>query len=107
MRGSEDMTGIEVTIAPLVLPHGPRETLAKLRGHGRYALLESASVRPRLAEWSYIAGPARATLYTDGRGTRLFRDGRELGRWDDPFDALRAIASFGDRPRIAGDVPSG
>jgi para-aminobenzoate synthetase component 1 len=101
------MTGIRVTIAPLALPHGPRETMAKLRGRGRYALLESASNVPRLGEWSYIAGPARATLYTDAVCTRLVRAGGEVGRWDDPWAALHAIASFGDAPRIDGEAPAG
>ena len=31
---------------------------------------------PRQAQWSYIAGPALATLYTDETATRLERDGR-------------------------------
>ena len=62
-------------IRPIALPHGPRETIAKLRGEGHYAMHESALVMPRQAEWSYIAGPALATLYTDAGGTSLQRDG--------------------------------
>jgi para-aminobenzoate synthetase component I len=80
--------------------------MAKLRGHGRYALLESALVMPRQAEWSYIAGPARATLYTDGAGTRLERGGRVARRWDDPFDALSDLAAF-DAVHVDGDRPDG
>ena len=82
--------------------------MAKLRGRGGCVLLESALVMPGQAEWSYIAGPALATLYTDVAGTRLQRDGREQGAWADPFDALRQVAAFrADRVRIEGDRPAG
>jgi para-aminobenzoate synthetase component 1 len=102
------MTDIQVTIRPVALPQGPRETMAKLRGEGHYALLESALVMPRQAEWSYIAGPALATLYTDAGGTRLLRGGVVCERWDDPFDALAAMAGdFGVRPRVDGERPAG
>lgn len=89
---------MKLTIEPVSLPHGPRETMARLRAGGeRYALLESALPMPRQAQWSYVAGPARATLYTDGDGTVLARGGRVAARWDDPFEALAAIAA----PRVA------
>ena len=64
-------------------------------GTGRYALLESALPMAGLAEWSYIAGPAVATLYTDATSTRMEREGREIGAWTDPFEALAAIAADG------------
>ena len=48
-----------------------------------------------LAEWSYIAGPALATLTSDELSTRLVREGREIGVWSDPFEALDAIAGDG------------
>ena len=81
--------------------------MAKLRGEGHYALLESALVMPRQAEWSYIAGPALATLYTDAGGTRLQRDGVECGHWDDPFEALAAMARFDAPVQVEVERPAG
>src|SRR5687768_2533347 len=103
------MNEIQVKIEPVDLPHGPRDTMARLRGDGRHALLESALSMPGQAEWSYVAGPARATLYTDARGTRLERDGRVEARWNDPFDAIEAMSFRGlpngdDRPDGLGFV---
>ncbi len=80
--------------------------MARLRGAGRYALLESALPMPRQAEWSFIAGPALATLYTDEASTRLEQHGREIARWADPLEALAAVAS--GRPeavRFDGECP--
>ncbi|HEV7915111.1 MAG TPA: anthranilate synthase component I family protein, partial [Albitalea sp.] len=101
------MTGIQVRLAPVDLPHGPRETMAKLRGLA-CAFLDSALVMPGQAEWSYIAGPARATLYTDAGGTWLQRDGRRQGAWADPLVALRELAVVDpQRVRIEGERPDG
>ena len=92
----------------MALPDGPRGTMARLRGEGRHALLESALPMPRQAQWSYIAGPALATLYTDESTTRLERDGREIASWDDPFEALAAVATGQpERVRFEGDCPEG
>lgn len=102
------MIEIEVTVRPAVLPDGPRGTMARLRGKGRFALLESAMPMPRRAQWSYIAGPALATLCTDERSTRLERDGREIASWADPFEALAAVATGApDRVRFDGECPEG
>jgi len=102
------MIEIEVTIRPVALPDGPRGTMARLRGEGRFALLESALPMPRQAQWSYIAGPALATLYTDETTTRLERDGREIACWADPFEALAAVAAGEpDSVRFEGDCPDG
>jgi para-aminobenzoate synthetase component I len=102
------MTGIEVRIRPVDLPHGPQGTMAVLRRGGRHALLHSSLMMPGQAEWSFIAGPARATLYTDARGTRLQRDGIDERRWDDPFDAIRWLADeAGTALRIDGERPHG
>ena len=113
---------IEVRIVPVSLPCGPRETMARLRGHAHHALLESALPMPGLAAWSFIAGPARATLRTDGRGTWLERANGPAGeraggragtieaRWDDPFDALRSVSVLPALPvRVIcdHDVPQG
>lgn len=102
------MDEIEVTIRRAALPDGPRGTMARLRGEGRYALLESALPMPRQAEWSYIAGPALATLYTDETSTRLECDGHEIGCWADPFEALTAVATgHPDAVRFFGECPDG
>jgi len=101
------MTDIEVRIRPVDLPHGPRDTMAALRRGGHHALLESALVMPGQAEWSCVAGPARATLYTDARGTWLERDGEGVERWDDPFDALAVMARRDVPARIDGERPDG
>jgi para-aminobenzoate synthetase component 1 len=102
------MTGIEVRIRRVALPHGPRDTMAILRRGGQYALLHSALAMPDQAEWSFIAGPARATLYTDARGTWLQRDGVDERHGDDPFDAIRALVNeAGSAMRIDGTRPQG
>lgn len=74
-----------MTVRPVVLPDGPRGTMARLRGKGRFALRESALPMPRQAQWSYIAGPSLATLYTDETTTVM--------RPHVPFSAARAAAT--------------
>ena len=81
--------------------------MARLRSDAHYALLESALAMPGQAEWSYIAGPSLATLYTDEQSTRLRRAGHDDVQWDDPFEALQAVAAPLDRPRIDGARPPG
>ena len=104
------MSEVRVTIRPVSLPDGPRGTMARLRGRGRYALLESALTMPRQAEWSYIAGPSLATLHTDETATRLERDGRECASWSDPLEALASVTGTrtlhfdGERPPGMGFV---
>jgi para-aminobenzoate synthetase component 1 len=67
------------------------------------ALLESSVAMPGLTGWSYVAGPALATLVTDERETRLVGvDGRPLPeRWTDPFQAVGDLLQ-----RIAGEPPA-
>lgn len=92
-----------MTVRRVSLPDGPRGTMARLRGNGGggggggYVLLESALPMAGRAEWSYIAGPTLATLYTDEVSTQLQREGHEIGVWSDPFEALDAIAGEGKR----------
>jgi para-aminobenzoate synthetase component 1 len=99
---------IEVKVRPLALQASPREAMGRLRGGGRYALLESALAVAGKSDWSYIAGPAVATLYTDAGGTRLERAGRVDTVWDDPFTAIEALCPSRP-PRLAchGDLPPG
>jgi para-aminobenzoate synthetase component I len=100
------MTDVCIRIRPVNLPDGPRATMARLRGQGHYALLESSLVVPDVAQWSYIAGPARATLYTDEVATVLECDGQRLGQWNDAFEALAAVTTFGTQ-RMDGARPVG
>jgi len=95
-----------VRIRPIDLPDGPRETMAKLRGDAHHALLESAMTMEGQAQWSYIAGPARATLYTDGEGTRLQSNGQVIAQWRDPFEAMAAMCAFGE-VEFDGEPPAG
>lgn len=82
--------------------------MARLRGAGRYALLESALPMPRQAHWSYIAGPAQATLYTDETATRLEQNGLEIARWAEPLEALAAVATGQpDSVCLDGECPPG
>jgi len=101
------MIEIQVTVRPVALPDGPRGTMARLRGTGRFALLESALPMPRQAEWSYIAGPALAILYTDETSTWLEQDGRVIESWADPFEALAAVAAGHPDVRFDGECPEG
>ncbi|MBI5277777.1 MAG: aminodeoxychorismate synthase component I [Burkholderiales bacterium] len=105
---SEDIFETEVTIRPVDLPDGPRDTMSRLRGAGRFALLESALPMPRQAQWSYIAGPSLATLYTDEAATRLEVGGAETATWADPFEALAEVAAGRARSiNIVGECPDG
>jgi len=99
------MAEIEVTTRRVALPDGPRGTMARLRREGRFALLESALPMPRQAEWSYIAGPGLATLYTDERSTRLEQDGHEIASCADPFEALAAVAAGHPSDGLRGSSP--
>jgi len=97
-----------VTVRPVVLPDGPRGAMARSRSHDRFALLESALPMPRQAQWSYVAGPAVAILYTDETCTRLELDGRQIASWADPIEALAAVANHHvDSVSVHGDCPDG
>jgi para-aminobenzoate synthetase component I len=102
------MTPIRVSVQPMSLPHGPRETMRKLRSSGRYALLESALPMPRQANWSYIAGPGLATLSTDESATRLEGDAIESVCWRDPLEALASVTRCDTREiEVDGERPAG
>lgn len=98
------MAELELTVVPVDLPDGPRGTMARLRDHGDWALLESAQVVPGYAEWSYVAGPACAALYMDESGARLNRPGAPPQHWPDAFAALQNAGAF---PRVHGERPAG
>jgi len=67
--------------------------MAALRGDAHHALLESALAMEGQGQWSYVAGPAIATLYTDAAGTWLSREGRAVRRFDDPFEAIASVSA--------------
>jgi para-aminobenzoate synthetase component 1 len=98
------MAELELSVRRVDLPDGPRGTMARLRGQGAWALLESALVVPGYAEWSYLAGPACAELYTQGSAATLVRAGAGPQGWPDAFAALQAVAGF---PPLHGDRPAG
>src|SRR5256885_1711633 len=82
------MSEVRVTIRPVSLPDGPRGTMARLRGRGRYALLESALTMPRQAEWSYIAGPSLGGPGVGWPGS----DGSGPQGWDETLQHAREAA---------------
>jgi para-aminobenzoate synthetase component 1 len=100
----EDMSEIVVSVRRIDLPHGPRDTMAALRGDAPGVLLESALPMEGQGQWSYVAGAARATLYTDAGGTVLRRAGQADAGFDGPFEALAAMASPRS-VRVAVDEP--
>ena len=86
--------------------------MAALRGDAHHALLESALAMEGQGQWSYVAGPAIATLYTDATGTWLSRKGRgvrPLGEaFDDPFAAIESMtAARPVRMDVHGVPPDG
>jgi para-aminobenzoate synthetase component 1 len=99
---------LKISVRSVALPHSPRDTFARLRALPGHGLLESALQRPGLGDWSYISGPARATLYTAPNGlTQLLREGQELSRWADPIEALAACTGDAATPQINGHRPPG
>jgi para-aminobenzoate synthetase component I len=88
----------------LPLSASPQQVYARLQSQHGMVLLESSKAMPGLSEWSWIAGPALATLHTPaGQPTTLTRcaDGRVLGQWADPFEALRSVLAHIARPACA------
>jgi len=63
-------------------------------------LLESSKAMPGLSGWSWVTGPALATLETRGELTHLSdATGRVTDTWADPFEAIQVVLS-----RIAVDA---
>jgi para-aminobenzoate synthetase component 1 len=92
-------------IEPLALAGSPQQVYARLTERESTVLLESTKLMPGLSAWSYIAGPAAATLETRGGRTLLRRGGAIDETWTDPFDALRCVLERLPRPGI--DRPAG
>jgi len=78
-------------IEPITLAGSPQQVYARLADRQSTVLLESAKLMDGLAGWSYIAGPAAATLQTLDGITSLRGRGLAEETWPDPFDALRCV----------------
>ena len=79
-------------IVPVELAGTPQAVFARVRAVGCAVLLESSKAMAGLSGWSWVAGPAVATLSTDPQATWLHRaDGTLMSQWADPFDALRTV----------------
>jgi para-aminobenzoate synthetase component 1 len=90
--------GLDVNprIVPVPLQGSPQSVFARLQPRRLSVLLESSKAMPGLSGWSYVAGPALATLETRGDTTELRRvdappTAEPIGRWPHPFDALRDV----------------
>jgi para-aminobenzoate synthetase component 1 len=103
-------------IVPVPLRATPQQVCARL-GTGRddTVLLESSKAMPGLSGWSWVTGPALATLETppDG-GATLLRLAEGVSapapmQWDDPFEAIREVLARLDAPAdpSAPEVPEG
>ncbi len=88
---------MEPSIVPVELAATPQDLYARLGAEDGTVLLESSKRMPGLGGWSWVSGPACATLETRGDTTTLTEatSGRVLQAWSDPFEALEeALAAF-------------
>jgi para-aminobenzoate synthetase component 1 len=80
------------SIVPVALAATPQDLCQRLGARDGTVLLESSLAMPGLSGWSWVTGPAVATLQTRGRTTTLQAgDGRVLGEWADPFLAIDVV----------------
>jgi para-aminobenzoate synthetase component 1 len=81
------------SIVPVTLAATPQDLCLRLGAKDGMVLLESSLAMPGLSGWSWVTGPAVATLKTRGGTTTLCHrgDGRVLGEWADPFLAIDAV----------------
>lgn len=85
---------MEPRIVPVPLVGSPQDICARLGAHDGTVLLESSKAMPGLSGWSWVTGPALATLETRGELTRLSDSrGRVTDTWADPFEAIQAVLS--------------
>ncbi|MBX3620966.1 MAG: aminodeoxychorismate synthase component I [Rhizobacter sp.] len=85
----------------------PQDLYARLGAADGTVLLESSLRMPGLGGWSWVTGPALATLEMRGGATTLFERtrGEPLAEWADPFEAIAAVTSawrLDVSPRPAG-----
>lgn len=95
---------LSLRIEPVALSGTPQQIYARLSDRHATVLLESAKPMAGLSGWSYLAGPAAATLETRGGTTRLYGCGIDE-TWADPFEALRSVLERLARP--VGARPAG
>jgi para-aminobenzoate synthetase component I len=84
---------MEPSIVPVPLVGSPQDIYARLGARDGTVLLESSKAMPGLSGWSWVAGPALATLSTRGAETSLREalGGELIERWADPFEAIQAV----------------
>jgi para-aminobenzoate synthetase component I len=88
------IASLKTSILPLPLVASPTQVFARLQKNPGVVLLESSKDMPGLSAWSWVSGPALATLSTPAHErTQLTRcrDGVVLGSWADPFEALGQV----------------
>ncbi|MFN9709117.1 MAG: aminodeoxychorismate synthase component I [Burkholderiales bacterium] len=86
------------TIVPVHINATPQQVFSRLGPRPLIALLESSKIMPELSGWSYVTGPALATLETRGNLTALTGHDEEslkgpLITWRRPFDGISDILS--------------
>lgn len=84
------------SIVPVALAATPQDLYARLGAADGTVLLESSMRMPGLGGWSWVTGPAVATLQTHGGATTLIdrSGGRVLAQWADPFEAIAAVLAM-------------
>lgn len=83
------------SIVPVTLHATPQDLYARLGAVDGTVLLESSMQMRGLGSWSWVTGPAVATLETRGARTALLEAAskRVLGEWGDPFEAIESVLS--------------
>ena len=97
------------TIVPVQIKATPQQVFSRLGPRSLIALLESSKLMPELSGWSYVTGPALATLETRasltvlaGHDEKAFKG--PLMTWRKPFDGisdiLSCLAMFGKKQQL-------
>jgi para-aminobenzoate synthetase component 1 len=86
------------TIVPVRIDATPQQVFLRLGPRSLVSLLESSKIMPGLSGWSYVTGPALATLETRGGLTALTGYDEESQRgplvtWRRPLEAISDILS--------------
>jgi para-aminobenzoate synthetase component 1 len=84
------------TIVPVRIDATPQQVFTRLGHRSLVTLLESSKIMPGLSGWSYVTGPALATLETRGGLTSLNGYDEESSRgplvtWRRPFEAISDV----------------
>ena len=83
-------------IVPVRIDATPQQVFTRLGNRSLVTLLESSKIMPGLSGWSYVTGPALATLETRGGLTSLNGHDEEACRgplvtWRRPFEAISDV----------------